>query len=251
MTLHVEKLSSNGTPILMLHGWGHTSESFRPLGQLLKDSASIYLIDLPGFGKSQPPDQVWSAFEYAERLLAYMDEHHLSKVNLVGHSFGGKVAMCLSSRYPERVNSLVLISPSGLKRQRSIFQKVRLKAIAWAGKGLKLIDKSFRTELFTRHFAPRYGSADYKNAKGIVRSILVRSVNEDLAQSISLIKAPTLLLWGEKDTETPLEIGHRLSKLIKNSELRVFPNKGHLPFEGVGAHLCAYYTIPFLQEHSK
>lgn len=247
--MHVEELGQSGSKrdVVLLHGWGQSSLALKPLGELLAPHLRVHLVDLPGFGQSENPNGVWSSFDYAERLVGYFKEKGLHKVDLVGHSFGGKVAMSLASRYPGGVGRLVLMSSSGLRPRWSFGRRCRLKALRWLGKGIKGIDAVMHTQIFARWFATRYGSADYKNA-GSLRPILVKAVNDDLSEAIRDLELPALILWGERDTETPVEVAHRLHALLPSSTLRVFPGKGHWLCEDVGAHLCASYILPFLLE---
>lgn len=244
--LYTDRIQGNGPPLLMLHGWGMSLEDIKPLGHLLSPQADIHLVDLPGFGHSPYPGEVWNSFQYANRLVAYLNENNIDQIDLLGHSFGGKVALSLANLYPTRVRKLILIATSGLIRQRNVQQYCRFMAIKLLGKNLKYFDSLFGTKLFFDYFAPRFGSADYKKA-GAMRQILVKSVNEDLSKQIATIKTPTLILWGEKDEETPPEVAHRLHKLIKNSTLLLLPGKGHWLYRDVGAHLCAHYIAPFLR----
>lgn len=244
--LHSERLGVTGHPVLLLHGWGQTLESLKPLGQLLANSAQVHLLDLPGFGLSGHPDGVWDTFTYADRLVAYLDDNKIDVVDLVGHSFGGKIAMCFAARYPERVRKLVLMGTSGIKRRRSAAQRCRMQAIRWGGKGLKAVDALLGTSFFKKQFAERFGSVDYKQA-GAMRPILVKSVNEDLTESIKTIHVPTLMLWGEQDIETPPEVAKRIHALLPQSKLHLFPGKGHMVFQDAGYHLCASYINPFLK----
>ena len=245
--MHTYQVTGKGSPLLMLHGWGQTHENLLPLAKLLSPVASPRLVDLPGFGQSPGPDTCWSAFDYAEEIIRHLDHEHISACALLGHSFGGKVAMCTAIRYPERVSRLVLLAPSGLLPRRGLRQNVRQKSLLLGGKLLKVYDTLAGTDTFARLFVPRFGSKDYQMA-GEMRRILVRSVNEDLSREVVKIQCPTLLLWGEQDTETPFEMGCRLHKLIPNAELIPLPHQGHQLVEDVGAHLCASKIRPFLQE---
>lgn len=246
-SLHVEYIGEGHAPLVMLHGWGHSLEALKPLGNLLASAADIYLIDLPGFGTSEPPQEVWDSFQYAERIIQYLDSIGIKHIDILGHSFGAKVAMSLAHKYPERVHRLILLAAQGIPRQRTLKEKLRLFTIKYAGKGLKHVDKLLRTTFFKDTFAPRFGSPDYKQA-GNMRSILVKSVNENMTSYFANIKTSSLLLWGEKDIDTPPEVAQRLQKLLINSKLYLFPNKGHLLYEDGGAHLCASYILPFLAE---
>lgn len=244
-SLNVIKFGSQGNPILLLHGWGQTLQSLQPLGELLAREAQVHLIDLPGFGKSAPPPQDWGSLDYAERILQYIDEQGLERVDLLGHSLGGRISIRLGSRYPDRVRSIVLINSAGLQRQRTIRQQIRTQYIKSLRKVLEVIPV-YRERLKSWH-SDRFGSRDYKNA-GILRGTLVKTVNEDLAEDASNIKAPTLLIWGELDTETPIEMGRRYNQIISNSKLISLPGRDHFLFQGEGSHLCAYYVKKFLQD---
>ena len=199
-------------------------------------------MDLPGFGESETPPSSWSATDYAERIREYADERSIKTFDLFGHSFGGKVACILAQRYPERVCKLVLCNASGLTRRK----QSRQVAIRILGKVTKGVDKTLKTTLFKTRFAPRFASLDYQNA-GPMRDILVRSINEDITPLAQGIAAETLLIWGEKDQETPLYMGERYHELIPNSKLLVLEGKGHSPFEDAGYHLLTTYMEPFLR----
>lgn len=245
-SMHVQRIKSNGFPLIMLHGWGLSCSQLEPLGELLSTKSNVYLIDLPGFGKSMPPDSVWSSFDYADCLVQYMDKHSIDQVDLLGHSFGGKVAMSLASRYPARVRNLILMAPSGIPRQRSLIQKCRMSLLIIAARGLKFWDRLWASSLFKDVFVPHFGSKDYQSA-GVMRPILVRSVNEDLSSFISKLSHRCLIMWGQDDEDTPLEIGQRVHRLIKKSQLLIFPHKKHWIWQDVGAHLCAFHILRFLQ----
>jgi pimeloyl-ACP methyl ester carboxylesterase len=109
----------------------------------------------------------------------------------------------------------------------------------------KRIDGLIGTRLFAHYFAPRFGSADYK-AAGDMRKTFVKTVNEDLTEEAKKITSPTLLLWGANDREATLDQAHTYQSLLPDSELHVFPNKGHEPFNDVGSHLMVRYIESFL-----
>lgn len=243
--LHVERMGQSGPPLLMMHGWGQNLESLRTLGDLLSKTSQVHLIDFPGFGRSPAPEADWDTIEYSERIFRYLEENGIEQADLLGHSFGGRVSVRLSSRHPERVRSVILINSGGLKRQQGK-GSLKAQAVRILGKSLKNLDKTVGTKYYESWFIPRFASIDYKNA-GKLRNILVKTVNEDVSSDATKITAPVFLLWGEQDTETPLEMGQRFKRLIPNSQLVVLPGKGHFPFTGDSAHLCARYIIDFLK----
>lgn len=245
LPLNVELLKGNGPPLIFLHGWKKSLEDLKPLGELLSSVSTPYLIDLPGFGRSPPPSSAWDVYEYAECIHTYIQERQLGVVDVIGHSFGGKIALCLAARYPQSIKKLVLMAPSALKPQHDFKSRVRLVALRFFGKSLKAFDRCFGSNYFQSSFVPRFGSKDYREAAEL-REILVKTVNLDLSEDALQVQAPTLLLWGDEDPHTPIESAYRLHEMIRKSQLKILPGKGHHLFEDVGAHLCAYKIRNFL-----
>lgn len=244
--LNTEKIGDTGHPILIMHGWGQSIEGMRPLGELLGKSAQVHLIDLPGFGRSPRPSEDWDAIGYAECIHKYIVDNGIQKPDVLGHSFGGKVATRLASRYPDSIRGLMLMDSSGLKRKPEGKKKLRSDLLRSLNKLLKWSDKTFNTNYFEGWFVPKFGSRDYKEA-GELRNILVKTVNEDVTEDAQKITSPTLILWGELDQETPVDMANRLNELIAGSKLVVFPKKDHFPYLGDGVHLCARYILDFLK----
>jgi pimeloyl-ACP methyl ester carboxylesterase len=227
-----------------LHGWGQSKSSLRSLGELLAADAQVHLIDLPGFGESPRPATDWGTQEYADCILQYLDEHGVQATVLLGHSFGGRIAVRFASLHPSRVQALVLMSAAGVPRRRSLTARVRLWFVRLLGLLIKTLDRSDARKWRT-WFGETFGSRDYR-AAGDLRGILVKHVGEDLSAAAREIRCPTLLLWGGQDRETPPEMAVRFNELITNSKLIIMPGKDHFPYEDVGAHLCAYYIIDWL-----
>lgn len=241
--LNTIQLGTNGHPLVMLHGWGQNLRSLQPLGELMVPQAQVHLIDLPGFGNSPPPPKDWDTAQYADRICQYLDEQGIDRADLLGHSFGGRVSIRLAAKYPQRVRSITLINSGGLQRQRTIQQTFRSQWVRNFRTALKL-SPLYRDALLTWH-SQKYGSRDYLNA-GALKGTLVKTVSEDLAPLARQITAPVLLLWGEADTETPVEMGHRYHNLFPDSQLITIPHRDHFMFQAEGAHLCVYYLDKFL-----
>jgi pimeloyl-ACP methyl ester carboxylesterase len=241
--LNTIQLGNNGHPLVMLHGWGQNLQSLQPMGELLATRSQVHLIDLPGFGKSPPPPADWDTTQYADRIYQYLEERGIERADMVAHSVGGRISIRLAHKYPGRVRSMTLINAAGLKRQRTLQQSLRSQWIATMRNTFKL-SPLYRDALLTWH-SQKYGSRDYLNA-GALKGTFIKVVNEDLTELATQIPAPVLLLWGEQDTETPVEMGHRYHSLFPNSELITIPHRDHFMFQAEGAHLCAYYVEKFL-----
>ncbi|HZH93370.1 MAG TPA: alpha/beta hydrolase [Tissierellaceae bacterium] len=235
-TIEIDGLKINyiktgtGEPVLILHGWGASIETIMPIVNTLKEDHTVFALDLPGFGKSQVPEEVFGSFLYADIVKEFMDRLIPGSLALVGHSFGGKLSIILSSKYPERINRVVLIDSAGLIPKRTIKYHIRVK-------GFKLLKKLYLALVFWEEkdkrlekLYKRFGSDDYQNSSGVMRKILVRVVNENLKPILRDIKAPTLLIWGEKDEATPLYMGQIMEKEISDSGLVVFEGAGHYSY---------------------
>jgi len=251
--INTVKLGSGGPTVVMLHGWGRSLGALRPLGELLASSCRVVLLDLPGFGASPLPFGAsnegggWTTEQYADRVKEWLDQAGISRCILVGHSFGGRISVRLASRFPKLATGVVLIGSHGLRRERTFKDSIRIRFIRTVTALAKKIDGVAGTRIFAHYFAPRFGSRDYK-AAGDLRKTLVKTVNEDISLQAQMIDVPTLLLWGEDDTETPIDLARNFNRLIKDSQLCIFPNKGHEPFADVGAHPIARYIERFLSE---
>jgi pimeloyl-ACP methyl ester carboxylesterase len=232
-------------PLLMLHGWGQNLRSLQPLGELLADVADIHILDLPGFGKSSPPPEDWDTWQYADRVRAYMADNSIDRADFLGHSFGGRVSIRLASRYPQQVRSITLINAGGLQRRLTWQQSLRSRWIKTQRTAFKLSPLN-RQALLDWH-SQKYGSRDYLNA-GNMRGTLVKTVSEDVTDVAAKITAPALILWGEADTETPVEMAHRYHQLLRNSQMVTLPRRDHFMFQGNSCPLCAFYIIRFFSE---
>ncbi len=223
-------VEGEGQDVIVLHGWGASIDTVIPIVNGLKDNFRVHAIDLPGFGKSRDPKEVIGSFEYGEMIKKYIEINKLNKVVLIGHSFGGKISIIMGAKYPDLVKKIILVNSAGLKPKRKL--KYHIKVYSF--KLLKFIYKGFffwkDNDKVMEKFYKRFGSTDYKDASGIMRSILVRVVNEDLQDILKDIKCPTLLIWGSKDMDTPLYMGVKMEKEIKDSGLVVFEDAGHYSY---------------------
>ena len=226
---------NNNLRMIWLHGWNQNNLSFLKLSGFFNEEAENILIDLPGYGQSEAPKEVWGSAQYAKFLVEHIKKLPSKKNIFIGHSFGGKIALQIAVLFPEFVDGLVLIAASGLKRKRSIFFRAKAFALKFIAKLLKFIDYLLKTS-FKEYYANRFGSTDYRNAKGILRKILVKSIHEDLSSVASTIKAKTLLIYGSNDSETPPIFGKRFNALIKNSIFIELPNFNHYDILSTGQH---------------
>lgn len=210
-----------GKPIILMHGWGADASCWGGVKTDLSNDFQVYTIDFLGFGKSDSPKRNFGVIEYAEIMKSFIQEIVRKPVCVVGHSFGGRVAIVLANicSFVERV---VLVDSAGLKTRFSISKFLAIKKY----KRLKMRVAKGKAE---EQELSRFGSADYKALDGVMREVFVRVVNQDLSEYAKRIAVPTLLVWGRNDKETPLYMAKRLRKMIKRSELIVLDG-GHYVF---------------------
>lgn len=219
----------DGHPVIVMHGWGCNLTTVRSISAILEPGMRVLSLDLPGHGKSQEPPAIWGVEEYTRLVEKFISMLGLDRVSLIGHSFGGRISILLSSRQPY-VDKVVLVDAAGVKPRRKPAYYVKV----YTYKTLKhllplLLGKKKGGELLESYRRSR-GSADYGNASPVMRGILSKCVNEDLTAVMPSIKAPVLLVWGKEDTATPLSDAHVMERLIPDAGLVAFDGCGHYSF---------------------
>ncbi|MCP5433271.1 MAG: alpha/beta hydrolase [Alphaproteobacteria bacterium] len=238
---------TEGPRLVWLHGWGQDHRAFAALQSFFAGEAEHVGLDMPGFGIAPPPPGDWSTQDYGRLLGAYLATLAPRPTVLVGHSFGVRVILRLAAAgAPGWVARLVLIAGAGLQRRRSAPARLRAAALKLLGRAARLADRLLGTKLHAA-YAARFGSADYRKA-GPLRGTFVKVVTEDQSDTAARVKLPTLLLYGEKDTETPPEFGTRYRALIAGSTLRVLPGLDHYSVLGTSAHQVKSALRAFLKE---
>lgn len=217
-------------PVLLLHGWGANAASFTGLLRLAKTPRRLVALDLPGFGDSPLGTTQWSTERYAALVEEMILGRGWSPVALLGHSYGGGVALRLAQLANPQLDRLVLCAASGLRLPGRGGVGARVWAFRTLRRGAEGLLPLPLAEPAVEWLRQRMGSVDYREA-GPLRPVLVRAVQEDLSEIASRITLPTLIIWGRRDAELPLDpYGRRLRELISSSELVEFEGSGHFPF---------------------
>ena len=216
-----------GEPVLLLHGWGSGLDAFSYLEKHLSVGFRVISLDLPGFGGSPAPSEAWCLNDYVELVKAFMDKVCISRPAIVGHSFGGRIAICLAAQ--GLVSKLILANSAGVRPKRGLLYYLRVYSYKLARHLLDLAPQYLRPVLLEK-LQQRFGSSDYRSAAPILRKILVKVVNEDLTALLPKITAPTLLLWGDQDQATPLDQAKVMEKAIPDAGLVVLKGAGHYSF---------------------
>lgn len=224
---------------MFLHGWGLTRDSLRGIGILFQRTFRVHLIDLPGFGEASKPPADWDTIKYADFVERYVASLQPGAVVLVGHSFGGRVALRLAARRQPTTAGVVLLGVPGLPGSGWSNQTLRRTGIRWLRRILTLMRPITGGRPLAWH-SRRFGSKDYL-AAGDLRATLVRTVNENLTESARQSTCPFLLIYGTDDVETPPWLGFAYRALMpERATLDVLPHKDHHLYSGTGAHLCAH-----------
>ena len=214
------KFGNSKNFIVFLHGWGADKNSFLWLKDYFQNFTTIF-VDFAGFGESTEPTKPYTVFDYVNDLKQLLDDFYIENLVLVGHSFGGRVAIKFSFLFQNNYKSfkLCLVESAGLKPKR----------------GLKYYYKIYKYKFYKKLFPnskklSKFGSSDYKALSPVMKATFINVVNEDLACYAKYIIAKTIIIWGDKDKETKIYMAKKLKKLIKNSNLKIIKNAGHFSF---------------------
>lgn len=190
-----------GKDIVFLHGWGASRTAFLFVAKRLSVKYRTTILDFAGFGNSQEPDEPYTVSEYADDVVKLFAVCGIKEATLVGHSFGGRVAIEIASKYPHLVERLILIDSAGLKPRRkpSYYVKVAIH---------KILKKFGKTGL--------KGSSDYAILSDTMKKTFINVVNYDQRGALCNIDAPTVVFWGNKDKETPIYMYKYFLKNVKN-----------------------------------
>ena len=214
--------SGKGKDILLLHGWGQNIEMMKPVGDNFSDRFRITILDFPGFGKSEEPKEPWDIEKYSIMLEKFVKAVNIKKPIVIGHSFGGRVAIRYSARNP--IEKLVLFGSPCIRITENLSLTVKF---------LKKLKTLPGLNSFGEYMKKYIGSRDYKAASPIMRQTLVDVVNEDLSKYAREIEEPTLLIWGENDTEAPLNDAKELEKIMIDAGLIVLPGTHYAYLENL------------------
>ncbi|MAF43529.1 MAG: hypothetical protein CMI54_05095 [Parcubacteria group bacterium] len=207
--------------LLILHGWGSSSKKWQKVRKILTSQGLNVLVpDLPGFGNASLPSKPWSVNDYVEWIREFSEKENLSQFFLLGHSFGGRIAIKFSVKYPEKVSGLILSGVPAIRKKMETEEN-----LAGILSKLSFIPGyQFLRKLFYKYILRK---TDYIKLKGVMKETFKKIVAEDLAVYLPQIKAKTLILWGDKDDYVPVKTASLIKERVINSEMIIFPGSGH------------------------
>ena len=211
-------------PVLVfMHGWGGSIESWGVIpARLAGFGFFVVVVDFSGFGKSAEPNRAYCVEDYADELKELLDFLELDSFALVGHSFGGRVAIKFATKFKANVLKIILVDSAGILPRRGLKYKIKV----WRYKSLK---KKVEKGIKPKELLGRYGSDDYRVLSQVMKQTFTRVVNEDLSCDAQEVSCECLLIWGRNDRDTPLYMGRKLKKLIKFSRLEIY-DAGHFSY---------------------
>lgn len=218
--------------VVMLQGWGTDLGVYDSVANSINEQYRFVQFDFPGFGGSDEPREAWNVDAYADFFCKFMQALDIKKATLIGHSYGGRVIIKLAARdsIPFEITNIVLIDSAGIMPKRSFAQQMKVKRYKVLKKILNMnVVYALFPELID-DWRSRQGSADYRNASPMMRQCLVMAVNEDLTELLPEVKQDTLLIWGDKDTATPITDAKLMEEKIPNAGLVVLKGAGHFSF---------------------
>lgn len=218
--------------VVMLQGWGTDLGVYDLVANSINEKYRFVQFDFPGFGGSDEPKEAWNVDRFADFFIRLMEVLEIKRATLIGHSYGGRVIIKLAARenLPFEIDRIVLIDSAGVMPKRSFSQKMKIRRYKILKKILNLKFIYFLFPELIDDWRSRQGSADYRNASPMMRQCLVMAVNEDLTELLPKIKQETLLIWGDRDTATPIGDAKIMEEKIPNSGLAVLKGAGHFSF---------------------
>lgn len=198
-----------GSPIVFLHGWGQNLNMMMPIAKSLSISYRCFVPDLFGFGGSDEFVHYEEFADYVEKVHDFVKSRGIENPILIAHSFGARIAICYAYRYG--CKALILTGAAGIKAPLSFDRRVKIF-------------------LHRHHIKKSQGSLDYQLASPFLKRVLVDAVNLDCSEMCTRVDVPVLLVWGEKDQETPIWMARKMQGLFPSATLIEFQNQGHFAY---------------------
>jgi pimeloyl-ACP methyl ester carboxylesterase len=225
---YLETEGEGGIPLIILHGWGSSINSWTDVMQSLeKSGAKVFMPDLPGFGETPEPKTPWALDDYIAFVKSFSRAMGVTTFYLAGHSFGGQIAIGYSAKYPNDVQGLILMAAARILRRKKIRVGIFL-IFATVGKAVFTIPFLCALKpVVQKIWSKLTGETDYYQASALMKKTMQLVVGEEVGPKLEEIKTNTLILWGARDNVTPLADAKIIHEKIPNSSLHVFEGVGH------------------------
>lgn len=217
--INYDYINNNKRTLVLLHGWGLDKSIYDRLVHFFCNKYSVLAIDFPGFGKSEAPSDYYDTYEYAYQIFLLLKKLDIDEVCLVGHSFGGRVSIILSSMFDINIKGMVLTSSAGLNKF-SLLKTIKIYKY-------KLCKKLHEKGYLKKWNSNRHGSSDYIKLDDNMKRVFVRVVNQDLGCLLRRIKTNLYLMWDKNDDATPYWICKKIQRCVKVNEIIITKKCGH------------------------
>lgn len=225
------KITGQGMPFLLLHGWGRGTDAYIELQNKIANAGfQVFAPDFPGFGKSAPPSAAWGVEEYTRFVLDFANAFGLQNFVLFGHSFGGQVAANFAIQHFERVRKLILCAAAIVRKKPGFMKRILWLCAKTGNMFFSIWPFCIFQNIAGKALYRLLGTSDWKYSQGIMKKVRERVVRQDLSSLVSRIAVPTLIVWGDQDKATPVQEAYFLKEKIKNSVLEIIPGAGHRLF---------------------
>lgn len=222
------EVEGEGKPVIILHGWLASLQTMMPLQKHLAKDFKVYNVDILGFGESDLPDNPLNTDDFGNFLSEFIKLLKIENPILIGHSHGGRTIINYAGRNLGKINKIVLIDSAGIKPKRKISYYFKVYTFKIVKNILKILPK--KSKDLSQKALDKFGSSDYKNSPEVLRKTMSIILNEDQRKIMPNINVPTLLIWGDEDTATPIEDAKKMEKLIPNSGIAVLKGAGHFSY---------------------
>ena len=202
-----------GPDLVFLHGWKQDKNYWRPLLDHLDQNFTCWLVDLPSFGDNNFALKNTSPSGFADWLDDFCKKQSISNFYLLGHSFGGRIAIVYAAKFKKK-KKLILYAIPAFKRKN-----IQVSIGKFFSDRIGIKNVPYLSQLLR--------SKDYKETEEKLKSIFLKSVNYDYSKDAQRINIPTLIMWGEQDKEEPPTTAYALKKLIPGSKLEILPRCSH------------------------
>ncbi len=221
-----------GKTVLIIPGWATVINTYATLINSISTYANVLCLDMPGFGKSDEPKNSWNLDDYISFIIKFIKSQNIKELDVIGHSNGGRIIIKLMSKsdLDFRVNKIILIGSAGIVHKKTMAQTIKIKTFKFCKKFAEFKPVKMIFPNLLNKVKNHFGSTDYRNASPIMRETMVKLINEDVKSFLPNIKAPTLLIWGENDTETPISDAKIMEQMIPDAGLVEVKGCSHYVF---------------------
>lgn len=234
VNMHYELSGSGDKRVVLLHGWGCSVELMKPVADFLSRDMRVLSVDFPAHGASSQPPEPWGVPEFAACLKELLIKLDFLPCSVIAHSFGGRVTIELASADAAMFDRIILTGAAGIRPRKD--GKASKRAETY--KRLKILVEAARKcrafgtlpDIWQEALIQKYGSKDYAALSPDMRKTFVKVVNYDQSEKLQMIRNSTLMVWGDKDTETPLWMGQQMERNIPDSALIVLEGGTHFAY---------------------